>query len=64
VQVYALEVVELCKNFPEKGERRLEWVTFTEAAVRVAEPGLSSLILQFGQDRLAHHPDLSKNAQA
>jgi 8-oxo-dGTP pyrophosphatase MutT (NUDIX family) len=47
VQVYALEVDGLCKNFPEKGERDLEWVSFTEAARRVQEPGLKDLLLAF-----------------
>ncbi|MFC3073104.1 NUDIX hydrolase [Shinella pollutisoli] len=47
VQVYALEVETLCKNFPEKSERQLEWVSCEEAARRVQEPGLKELILAF-----------------
>ena len=47
VQVYALEVDDLCKNFPEKGERNLEWVSCQEAAARVQEPGLKELFLEF-----------------
>lgn len=47
VHVYALEVGDLCKNYPEKGERRLEWVSCTEAAERVVEPGLKKVILDF-----------------
>jgi len=37
VQVYALEVTNMMKNFKEKGERRIEWVSFDEAAGRVRE---------------------------
>ena len=47
VQVYALEVNELVKNFKEKGERSMEWVSFEEAAERVREPELRDLILAF-----------------
>lgn len=47
VQVHELEVVELLKNFPEKTSRRLEWVSCEEAAVRVNEPELKTLILEF-----------------
>jgi 8-oxo-dGTP pyrophosphatase MutT (NUDIX family) len=49
VQVHALEVEDFCKNFPEKGARRLEWVDYREAATRVAEPSLKELILGFGE---------------
>jgi 8-oxo-dGTP pyrophosphatase MutT (NUDIX family) len=49
VQVHALEVEDLCKNFPEKGARRLEWVDYKEAAKRVDEPSLKELILSFGK---------------
>lgn len=49
VQVYALEVEDLAKNFPEKGERQLEWVSPEEAARRVQEPGLKELVLAFGR---------------
>lgn len=65
VQVYPLEVSDLCKNFPEKGERRLEWVSCAEAAARVAEPGLKKLLREFQPGRsAAHRPEPAKNAQA
>jgi 8-oxo-dGTP pyrophosphatase MutT (NUDIX family) len=65
VQVYSLEVNDLCKNFPEKGQRRLEWVSCDEAAARVAEPGLKKLIREFEANWLAtHRPEPAKNAQA
>lgn len=47
VQVYALEVSELAKNFKEKGERSMEWVSCEEAAERVHEPELREIILAF-----------------
>ncbi|NTF41008.1 NTP pyrophosphohydrolase [Rhizobium sp. AC27/96] len=49
VQVYALEVSELAKNFKEKGERSVEWVSCDEAVKRVREPELRDLILAFAQ---------------
>ncbi|ASY55431.1 NUDIX hydrolase [Sinorhizobium sp. CCBAU 05631] len=56
VQVHALEVDSLCKNFPEKGERKLEWVDCEEAARRVAEASLKELILGFGKRMAAAQP--------
>jgi 8-oxo-dGTP pyrophosphatase MutT (NUDIX family) len=55
VQVYALEVSDLAKNFKEKGERKLEWVSYEEAASRVNEPELKALILAFSR-RMADRP--------
>ena len=49
VQVYALEVSELVKNFKEKGERSVEWVSTDEAVKRVREPELRNLILAFAE---------------
>lgn len=43
VQVHLLEVQEMLKDFPEKGSRRLEWVSPAEAAERVNEPELKAL---------------------
>ena len=51
VQVHVLEVDECLKNFPEKGSRTLEWVSCEEAAMRVNEPELKILLLQFA-DRM------------
>lgn len=47
VQVHALKVEDMLTDFPEKGSRRLEWVSFTEAAKRVREPSLRSLLRDF-----------------
>lgn len=53
VLVFPLAVDDVFKNFPEKGERRAEWVDCVEAANRVHEPGLKTLILAFEQKMLA-----------
>ncbi|MFB2549575.1 NUDIX hydrolase [Ensifer soli] len=47
VQVYPLVVEDIAKNFPEKDMRRSEWMSFAEAAKRVEEPLLKTLILSF-----------------
>ena len=49
VQVHALQVTGSVKDYKEKGERRLEWVSAEEAAERVAESGLKKLILGFAK---------------
>ena len=49
VQVHALEVTGSVKNYKEKGERTLEWVSPQAAAARVAEPGLKKIILAFAK---------------
>jgi 8-oxo-dGTP pyrophosphatase MutT (NUDIX family) len=44
VEVYLLRVTECLKKWPEKGERRLSWVS-TEAAIKlVEEPGIAPLL--------------------
>ncbi len=47
VQVFALEVTGVAKNFKEKGERTIEWVSCDEAVKRVNEPDLRNLFLAF-----------------
>ncbi|MBB3656348.1 8-oxo-dGTP pyrophosphatase MutT (NUDIX family) [Rhizobium sp. BK650] len=49
VQVFALEVTSMAKNFKEKGERTIEWVSCDEAVKRVNEPDLRDLFLAFKQ---------------
>ena len=49
VQVHALAVTGSVKNYKEKGERRLEWVSPEEAAERVAEAGLKKIIRTFAK---------------
>jgi 8-oxo-dGTP pyrophosphatase MutT (NUDIX family) len=60
VQVHALEVKNLMKEFPEKGTRRLEWVSCEEAASRVDEPELKSLFADFAKMALAAAPAMKK----
>ncbi|RYE58939.1 MAG: NUDIX hydrolase [Rhizobiaceae bacterium] len=48
VEVFALSVEKVVKNFPEQSQRQLRWVSFTEAQNLVDEPELRSLILNFG----------------
>jgi 8-oxo-dGTP pyrophosphatase MutT (NUDIX family) len=44
VKVYMLEVESQLADWPEKGERRLQWFAPLDAADRVDEPGLGELI--------------------
>jgi 8-oxo-dGTP pyrophosphatase MutT (NUDIX family) len=63
VHVYPVVVFDMAKRFPEKGTRKLEWFTFTEAAGLVAEPSLRRLILDHQTRVLATmHPDVPKFA--
>ena len=45
VAVHLLEVAQVFQDFPERGQRRSEWVSFVEAASRVREPELKGLLL-------------------
>ncbi len=62
VQVYPVVVLDMLKNFPEKGSRKLEWVSFGEAAKRVAEPALKTLILSYEQRLLGTMNQPSRSA--
>ena len=62
VQVHALEVDECLKSFPEKGTRTLEWVSCEEAAMRVNEPELKILLLQFAERMQPRVPRQSAKA--
>ena len=44
VSVYALRAEKQSKNFPEKGERNLAWLSPEEAFERCNEPGLRALL--------------------
>ncbi len=46
VEVYALRVEKLLKHWPERAERRLEWMTVAKAAELVEEPGMALLLLR------------------
>lgn len=45
VGLHLLEVDQVFQDFPERGQRRSEWVSFIEAASRVREPELKGLLL-------------------
>jgi hypothetical protein len=50
------------KDFPEKGTRRLEWVSCEEAAARVDEPELKSLFTDFAEMSQPALPAVKKAA--
>jgi len=49
VMVFALEVAQELADWPESAERRREWVLPAEAAERIDEPQLASLVLSFAE---------------
>ena len=65
VEVYLLRIKERLKKWPEKGERKLSWVTTKEAVGLVEEPGVVPLLrrLMEFEDTLAN-PELSDNQRA
>lgn len=48
VMVYLLEVGEEKRAWPEKDQRRREWMNPLEAAALVAEPGLADILRRIG----------------
>ena len=56
VEVYLLRIKERLKRWPEKGERKLSWVTTKEAVDLVEEPGVVPLLqrLMEFEDALAN----------
>ena len=47
VDVFALKVTKMHEEWPERGARRLEWVTPAQAAARISEPGLREVLRGF-----------------
>lgn len=47
VDIYQIEVKEMAEDFKEAGQRRLAWVTQDEAARRVREIELKSILVDF-----------------
>lgn len=47
IQVFLLEVTELCETWPEESVREREWVSVQEAIRRIEEPQLQELCCQF-----------------
>jgi len=52
VTVYALDVRKQVKKWPERGQRRTEWVTVQVAKDMVDEPGMADLFLKLVQTQL------------
>jgi 8-oxo-dGTP pyrophosphatase MutT (NUDIX family) len=49
VQVHLIKVRETRSIFPERGQRELAWVSGSEAARRVVEPGLKKLFAKLSR---------------
>ena len=47
VQVHALKVSGFANNYKEKGQREMAWFSCEDAALRVMEPELKEMILEF-----------------
>jgi len=47
VEVFALRVQRLARQFPEKGQRRRKWFSPQKAALKVAEPDLAQMLAGF-----------------
>lgn len=50
VELFQIEVTEISPNFKERGQRVLDWVSPSEAARRVREIELKSLLISFKPD--------------
>ena len=67
VEVYLLRIKEQLKKWPEKGKRKLSWVSTKEAVGLVEEPGVVPLLhrLMEFEDALANSErGLSDNPRA
>ncbi|SIT78809.1 8-oxo-dGTP pyrophosphatase MutT, NUDIX family [Pontibaca methylaminivorans] len=53
VMVYPVRVGELREDFPEKGQRRRDWFSLPEAALRVREAALAQIIGGFDPGALS-----------
>jgi 8-oxo-dGTP pyrophosphatase MutT (NUDIX family) len=49
VDVFALQVTAELEDWPEKGAREITWLPVEQAAVRVSEPGLRTLLRNFAK---------------
>ncbi len=47
VHVFAMEVTEILKKWPEKGERKRDWFSAEDASWHVDEQGLKDMIRRF-----------------
>lgn len=51
VDLFQVEVKEIRNEFKERGQRRIDWVSLDEAARRVREIELKSLLINFRPQR-------------
>lgn len=49
VEVYAMRVEKELKKWPERSERRLQWMSIPEAVKAVEEPGVAALLSRLQQ---------------
>jgi len=49
VEVFALHVTKQLKNWPERAQRRFEWMSAFDAAAAVEEPGMKLLLLRLAE---------------
>jgi hypothetical protein len=50
VEVFAMEVIQALKKWPEKGQRRREWYSVDDAVWHVDEAGLKDIIATFSPE--------------
>lgn len=55
VDVFAMEAVGVLAHWPEREQRRREWVTLAEAAARVVEPGLAEFLRRCDERFVGEH---------
>jgi len=53
VEVFPLKVKDLAERFPERDERKREWMSQGRAAKQVAEPELSALLRGFAPEEMS-----------
>lgn len=53
VDIFALEVTRQMDEWPEKGRRELAWLTPSQAALQVSEPGLREILRGFRRPHAA-----------
>lgn len=55
VDVFAVEAIGVLAHWPERDQRRREWVTLSEAAARVMEPDLAEFLRGCGDEFVGQH---------
>jgi len=49
VEVYLLHAEQQAKKWPEKGERKLRWLTLKDAIKKIEEPGVAPLLKRLAE---------------